>query len=87
MTKSIVNYGYVNCVTQAPINDDYAASVMIGIRQSTNKAHLVRALLESLAFRVRLLYDTEHTENSTPLSSVFRLVYILITLSLVFNEE
>lgn len=57
---------------QAPINDDYAAATLIGIRPSTSKAHIIRALLESLAYRVRLLYDTELEENSTPLAPEFR---------------
>uniref|UniRef100_A0A182M0E2 Glycerol kinase 5 n=1 Tax=Anopheles culicifacies TaxID=139723 RepID=A0A182M0E2_9DIPT len=40
-----------------PIHDDTAGSGFIGIKPSTRKEHLVRALLESLAFRVALLYD------------------------------
>uniref|UniRef100_A0A182TNN0 Glycerol kinase 5 n=1 Tax=Anopheles melas TaxID=34690 RepID=A0A182TNN0_9DIPT len=40
-----------------PIRDDTAGSGFIGIKPSTRKEHMVRALLESLAFRVALLYD------------------------------
>ncbi|XP_014212475.1 putative glycerol kinase 5 [Copidosoma floridanum] len=42
---------------QAPINNPNAASGFIGVKPTTRKAHLVRAMLESLVFRVILLYE------------------------------
>ncbi|XP_038121855.1 putative glycerol kinase 5 [Culex quinquefasciatus] len=39
-----------------PIRDDTAGTGFIGIKASTRKEHLVRALLESLAYRIALLY-------------------------------
>lgn len=52
--------------TQAPINDHQAASGLIGIKPSTKNAHIVRAVLESIVFRVAQLYactveETEYT--------------------------
>jgi putative glycerol kinase 5 len=37
---------------QAPVNDEAAATGFIGMRPSTRKEHLLRAAVESLAFRV-----------------------------------
>ncbi|XP_058832742.1 putative glycerol kinase 5 [Topomyia yanbarensis] len=39
-----------------PIRDDTAGTGFIGIKASTRKEHLVRAILESLAYRIALLY-------------------------------
>ncbi|XP_055631774.1 putative glycerol kinase 5 isoform X2 [Toxorhynchites rutilus septentrionalis] len=39
-----------------PIRDDTAGTGFIGIKASTRKEHMVRALLESLVYRVALLY-------------------------------
>ncbi|CAI9722036.1 putative glycerol kinase 5 [Octopus vulgaris] len=55
---------------QAPINDDTAVTTMIGMTPNTAKAHVVRAILESLAFRFKLLYETMLTETKLPISSV-----------------
>jgi len=55
---------------QAPINDDKAGTLMIGMQPSTTKAHIVRALLESIAFRFKLLYETVLTETKIPLSHI-----------------
>lgn len=55
---------------QAPINDDKATSLMIGMQPSTTKAHIVRAILESIAFRFKLLYETVLHETKIPLSHV-----------------
>lgn len=38
--------------SQPPINDHQAATGILGIRPSTQTAHIVRAILESIAFRV-----------------------------------
>ncbi|XP_075157684.1 glycerol kinase 5 [Haematobia irritans] len=54
----------------APINDHKAASGFIGITPSTQKAHLVRALLESIAFRVVQLVETAEEETQTKLKTL-----------------
>jgi len=55
-----------------PINDDKATSLVIGLSLETKKEHLVRAVLESLAFRFALLYDTVLNETETHLSSLIK---------------
>ncbi|KAJ8717914.1 hypothetical protein PYW07_005844 [Mythimna separata] len=52
-----------------PYNDGSAASGFVGMKPSTTKAHLVRAVLESLAFRTAQLYscvlsETNYTFNT-----------------------
>ncbi|KAL9911219.1 glycerol kinase 5 isoform 1-T3 [Glossina fuscipes fuscipes] len=47
----------------APLNDHKAASGFIGIKPSTNRCHLVRALLESIVFRLVLLCETAEQES------------------------
>uniref|UniRef100_A0A182QRJ9 Glycerol kinase 5 n=1 Tax=Anopheles farauti TaxID=69004 RepID=A0A182QRJ9_9DIPT len=53
-----------------PISDDNAGSGFIGIKPSTRKEHMVRALLESLAFRVALLYDCALKETGFSFTSI-----------------
>uniref|UniRef100_A0A240PKQ7 Glycerol kinase 5 n=1 Tax=Anopheles christyi TaxID=43041 RepID=A0A240PKQ7_9DIPT len=53
-----------------PIRDDTAGSGFIGIKPSTRKEHMVRALLESLAFRVALLYDCALRETGFSFTSI-----------------
>uniref|UniRef100_A0A1Y9H2M2 Glycerol kinase 5 n=1 Tax=Anopheles dirus TaxID=7168 RepID=A0A1Y9H2M2_9DIPT len=53
-----------------PIRDDNAGSGFIGIKPSTRKEHMVRALLESLAFRVALLYDCALKETGFSFTSI-----------------
>ena len=48
---------------QAPINDNTACASMLGIKQSTKKAHVVRAILESIAFRQGLLHCCRFCER------------------------
>lgn len=48
---------------QAPYNDASAASGFLGVTEMTKKAHLVRALLESLAFRVQQLLNVLQSET------------------------
>lgn len=48
---------------QAPINDSLAAAGLIGLQPSTKNAHIVRAVLESIAFRVAQLYDCTLNET------------------------
>ncbi|XP_042150089.1 putative glycerol kinase 5 isoform X2 [Ixodes scapularis] len=47
---------------QAPVNDAYAASGFLGITPSTRRGHLVRAILESLAFQAKQVYEMMATE-------------------------
>ncbi|XP_056005813.1 putative glycerol kinase 5 isoform X1 [Ostrea edulis] len=55
---------------QAPINDDKAVTTLIGLKPTTTKGHIVRALLENLAFRVKILYETILSETKIPLSHI-----------------
>ena len=43
---------------QAPINDYSAATGFIGIKPTTEKNHIVRSLLESIVYRILLLYES-----------------------------
>ncbi|XP_023288385.1 putative glycerol kinase 5 [Orussus abietinus] len=43
---------------QAPINDQSAAAGFLGVKPTCSKAHLVRSLLESMVFRISLLYES-----------------------------
>jgi len=43
---------------------------MIGMTPSTTKAHIVRAVLESISFRFKLLYETVLEETQIPLAHV-----------------
>ncbi|KAK5982265.1 Glycerol kinase 5 [Trichostrongylus colubriformis] len=47
---------------QTPINDDTACCGFLGIRPDTTKAHMVRAILESIAFRVYQILETMQAE-------------------------
>ncbi|KAM7356588.1 glycerol kinase 5 isoform 2-T2 [Cochliomyia hominivorax] len=51
----------------APINDHKAASGFIGINPSTRKAHMIRALLESIVFRLVQLSETAEDETGQKL--------------------
>lgn len=57
---------------QTPINDDKACASIIGIKPNTSKEHIVRAVLESLAFRSKLLFDTVLDETKTELKTSMR---------------
>jgi len=43
-------------ISQAPVNNFQAATGFIGIKPTTNRGHMVRAILESIVFRVLQLY-------------------------------
>ncbi|XP_053996645.1 putative glycerol kinase 5 isoform X2 [Hylaeus anthracinus] len=43
---------------QAPINDYSAATGFVGIKLTTEKGHIVRSLLESIVYRILLLYES-----------------------------
>ncbi|XP_050352427.1 putative glycerol kinase 5 isoform X2 [Nymphalis io] len=53
-----------------PYNDSTAASGFVGMKPSTTKAHLVRAVLESLAFRTAQLYTCVRAETSYTFNSI-----------------
>ncbi|MEE6500766.1 hypothetical protein FKM82_003925 [Ascaphus truei] len=55
---------------QAPVNDPYACASFMGLKSSTNKSHLVRAILESIAFRNKQLYDTVLRETCIPITHI-----------------
>jgi putative glycerol kinase 5 len=50
-------------LNQAPINDESAATGYIGIKPSTRKVHLLRAAVESLAFRVYQMCQLMYQET------------------------
>ncbi|XP_038050070.1 putative glycerol kinase 5 [Patiria miniata] len=50
---------------QAPINDYHACCSLIGLRPSTTPAHITRASLESIAFRLVQLYNTATKRSGT----------------------
>ncbi|XP_044288813.1 putative glycerol kinase 5 isoform X2 [Varanus komodoensis] len=71
MAHSLANSGGVCFVPsfsglQIPVNDPYACTSFMGITSSTTKKHLVRAVLESIAFRNKQLYDTIVKDVSIP---------------------
>ncbi len=54
----------------APYWDSEARGLFIGMTQSTNKNHMVRAVLESIAYGVRQLFDTMFINIPTPLKEL-----------------
>lgn len=54
---------------QAPLNDYSACSSLIGIGQDTRNEHIVRAVLESLAFRNAQLFESLTDETNVSLGS------------------
>ncbi|XP_006637880.1 glycerol kinase 5 [Lepisosteus oculatus] len=55
---------------QAPINDPKACASFMGLKPSTTKSHLVRAILESIAFRNKQLYDVMLQEMHIPITNI-----------------
>ena len=51
---------------QVPYNDPNASAGIIGLTHNTRKEHIVRALLESLAYTFKQVYDVGMTEVSLP---------------------
>uniref|UniRef100_A0A8C5MW93 Glycerol kinase 5 n=1 Tax=Leptobrachium leishanense TaxID=445787 RepID=A0A8C5MW93_9ANUR len=75
MARSVPDCGGIYFVPsftglQAPVNDPYACASFMGLKPSTNKNHLVRAILESVAFRNKQLYDTVLRETSIRISQI-----------------
>ncbi|KAI1882664.1 hypothetical protein AGOR_G00237220 [Albula goreensis] len=55
---------------QAPLNDPKACASFMGLKPSTTKSHLVRAILESVAFRNKQLYDIMLRETHIPITRI-----------------
>ncbi|CAG9795828.1 unnamed protein product [Diatraea saccharalis] len=53
-----------------PYNDGSAAAGFVGMKPSTTRAHLVRAVLESLAFRTAQLYACVRAETNFEFNSI-----------------
>ena len=53
---------------QAPINDDDACTGIIGITATTTKSQIVRAILESLAFRMFHVYTLATSERGVDIA-------------------
>ena len=54
----------------APYWDMYARGIIIGITRGTNKGHIVRATLESIAYQVRDVIDVMSTEANMKIPSL-----------------
>ncbi|VDN04571.1 unnamed protein product [Thelazia callipaeda] len=57
---------------QTPVNDDTACCGLLGIRPDTTKEQMVRAVLESIAFRVYQIWKTVLMEIDTSCTSFIR---------------
>ncbi|KAM4552405.1 glycerol kinase 5 isoform 1-T2 [Odontesthes bonariensis] len=55
---------------QAPLNDPKACASFMGLKPSTTKSHLVRSILESVAFRNKQLYETMLRETCIPIKKI-----------------
>ncbi|XP_033182369.1 putative glycerol kinase 5 [Anabas testudineus] len=55
---------------QAPLNDPKACASLMGLKPSTTKSHLVRAILESVAFRNKQLFETMLRETHIPITKI-----------------
>ncbi|KAI5934861.1 glycerol kinase 5 isoform X2 [Manis javanica] len=55
---------------QAPLNDPCACASFMGLKPSTSKYHLVRAILESIAFRNKQLYELMQKEIHIPITKI-----------------
>ncbi|KAF7669788.1 hypothetical protein LDENG_00124330 [Lucifuga dentata] len=55
---------------QAPLNDPKACASFMGLKPSTTKCHLVRAILESIAFRNKQLYEIMLKETHIPITKI-----------------
>ncbi|XP_006895176.1 PREDICTED: putative glycerol kinase 5-like [Elephantulus edwardii] len=56
---------------QAPLNDPQACASFMGLKPSTSKHHLVRAILESIAFRNKQLYEIMQKEIRIPVTKIW----------------
>ncbi|KAM5335512.1 glycerol kinase 5 isoform 2-T2 [Glossophaga mutica] len=53
-----------------PLNDPCACASFMGLKPSTSKYHLVRAILESIAFRNKQLYEVMQKEIHIPVTKI-----------------
>uniref|UniRef100_A0A8D0GYM2 Glycerol kinase 5 n=1 Tax=Sphenodon punctatus TaxID=8508 RepID=A0A8D0GYM2_SPHPU len=70
MAQSLDNSEGVCFVPSFSVNDPYACASFMGLKPSTTKNHLIRAVLESIAFRNQQLYDTIVREVHIPLTYI-----------------
>ena len=57
-------------LSQAPVNDESAASGLIGVQPWTRREHILRACVESLAFRVYQLWQLMTKETGRHFSTM-----------------
>ncbi|XP_041918779.1 putative glycerol kinase 5 [Alosa sapidissima] len=55
---------------QAPLNDPGACAAFMGLKPSTTKSHLLRAILESVAYRNKQLFDIMIRETRIPITNI-----------------
>lgn len=60
---------------QTPLNDDTACCGFLGIRPDTTKEQMIRAMLESIAFRIYQIWRTVTDEISTYSTGFIRCVF------------
>lgn len=61
---------YLYCIyPKAPLNDPKACASLMGLKPTTTKGHLVRAILESVAFRNQQLFETMR-ETHIPITKI-----------------
>uniref|UniRef100_A0A8C8B0R5 Glycerol kinase 5 n=1 Tax=Otus sunia TaxID=257818 RepID=A0A8C8B0R5_9STRI len=72
MARSIVDSQGVCFVPgfQVSVNDPYLCASFMGLKPSTTRNHLVRAILESIAFRNKQLYDIIVKKVRIPLQTI-----------------
>uniref|UniRef100_A0A8V5HAG5 Glycerol kinase 5 n=1 Tax=Melopsittacus undulatus TaxID=13146 RepID=A0A8V5HAG5_MELUD len=72
MARSIVDSEGVCFVPgfQVSVNDPYICASFMGLKPSTTRSHLVRAILESVAFRNKQLYDMIVKKIRIPLQTI-----------------
>ncbi|OPJ79106.1 putative glycerol kinase 5 isoform B [Patagioenas fasciata monilis] len=72
MARSVVDSQGVCFVPgfQVSVNDPYLCASFMGLKPSTTRNHLVRAILESVAFRNKQLYDIIVKDVRVPLQSI-----------------
>ncbi|NXF32830.1 GLPK protein, partial [Nyctibius bracteatus] len=72
MARSIVDSQGVCFVPgfQVSVNDPYLCASFMGLKPSTTRNHLVRAILESVAFRNKQLYDIIVKKVRIPLQTI-----------------
>ncbi|XP_055607278.1 putative glycerol kinase 5 isoform X2 [Uranotaenia lowii] len=67
---------YIPAFSVFGVRDITAGSSFIGLKKSTRKEHLVRALLESLVYRIALLYVSAHKEAESQQLEEFKRIKV-----------